>query len=147
MISLSRLRSSISYDGVEHSPLPLRACLLRVAPMELVDFIFFSDFDLLKSWVRDRSFSCPRSSSRTSFRVRKLRISRAIFSRVVPRFLGEEGGRCGSSVAGHAGRGLTLLVRLQLLGMLLFRLPLLLLVDGRSIVAKLMPESERRSAR
>lgn len=148
MINLSRLRlSTSSGDVVEQSPLPLRACLLRMPLIELVDFIFLSDFDRLESCIRVVSASCRLSSSRTSLRVRRFLISRAIFSSVVPRFFGDGGGIGGRSVEGHAGRGLRLLVRLLLLGMLLVRLVLLLPVEGRSRVAKLIPESDRRSDR
>lgn len=133
-----RCRSSISKQW---SSLPVRACFARDPPIELVDFIFLSvrSFFSDVSGLGGSSLTSWRISV-TSFRVRRFRNSRAIFSKVVPLFLfgdlGTSMGGCGGAVVGEAGRGL-----------LLCLLPVLLLVDGRSPVAKLTPESARRSWR
>ena len=84
------------------SSLPILACLALAPPIELVDFIFFSERTLGSFMM----LFDVADNSLTSLRVRRFRSSRAIFSNVVPRFLGVGDGRWGASTSGNAGRGL-----------------------------------------
>ena len=101
--------SSILNFGNGSSPLPERVWLTKAwllpfsrEPIDVVDFIFLSPRMLLFAslfWVVEARWSesvfdraLLNESSLTSLRVRRFRNSRAILSRVVPRFFGVMGG-------------------------------------------------------
>ena len=146
---ICRLRASISKSGIGSS-LPERECRTLSRPIDDVDFIFRRPRGLGGSLLagvpplKSSSGLMPVllcGSSLTSLRLRRLRNSRAIFSSVDPRFLGVGGMVCDLvRWGGELGKAL-------LMGGALFLLCVLLLVDGRSPVAKLTPESVLRSMR
>ncbi len=101
-----RRRASWSKSGIGSS-LPDRECANLVAQIEEVDFIFRSPrgFDGSLGMGADSVEFVRWDNSFTSLRLRRFLNSRAIRSRVVPRFLGVGGGR-GCACGGDAGRGL-----------------------------------------
>lgn len=134
---IRRRRSSRSKSDMCSSLFDLEWAVF-VAPIEVVDFIFLKGRGLDSVLSLTMLALCEIST--TSLRFRRLRNSRAIFSRVVPRFFGVGGVGCVCARGGDAGSGL-LMVEMFVL------LPVLPLVEGRSPVAKLTPESARRSVR